>query len=288
MEEGELILISSQEEALEEVNHLRKANEKLMEEIEQLQTDRCADVEELVYLKWINACLRYELRNYEPVVGKTVARDLSRSLSPMSEEKVKQLILEYSNLGSDERSLNILETDSEFSSASQTSTEEPEDISIDASSSTRYSTSRKAKFISKLKKIMLGKGSRISRISAIDKRSFANSESRGSFSTCSFDNVMRTDSYDSLSCMKDEIAAINLLAELDAQTTESRHGKDPTRQTNSRLSLDLQSIRKLDLEESREEKDNSIHEKAELKKLAYASRDASWMPKLKRRSSCRY
>ncbi|XP_074576843.1 protein CHUP1, chloroplastic-like [Curcuma longa] len=277
------------EEALEEVNHLRKVNEKLMEEIEQIQTDRCTDVEELVYLKWINACLRYELRNYQPVTGKTVARDLSRSLSPMSEEKVKQLILEYSNLGSDERSLNILETDSEFSSDSQTSTEEPEDRSIDASSSTRYSTSRKAKFISKLKKIILGKGNQISKISAIDKTSFANSESRGSFSTCSFDDVMQRDSYDSLSCVKDEIAAVNLLAELDAQTTESKHGKDPTHQINSRLSLDLQCIRKLDLEESREEKDTSIHEKAELKKFAYALRDARGMPKLKRRSSsCRY
>ncbi|XP_042452114.1 protein CHUP1, chloroplastic-like isoform X2 [Zingiber officinale] len=277
------------EEALEEVNHLRKVNEKLMMEIEQLQTDRCTDVEELVYLKWINACLRYELRNYQPVTGKTVARDLSRSLSPMSEEKVKQLILEYSNLGSDERGLNILETDSEFSSSSQTSTEEPEDRSIDASSSTRYRTSRKAKFISKLKKIMLGKGNWISRISAIDKTSFANSESRGSFSTCSLDDVMRTDSYDSVSFMKDETAAVNLLAELDARTTESKHGKDPTRQINSRLSLDLQSIQKLDLEESREEKDTSIHEKAELKKFAYALRDARGMPKLKRRSSsCRY
>ncbi|KAJ6389602.1 hypothetical protein OIU77_027845 [Salix suchowensis] len=63
-------------------NQLRQENEDLVKEVERLQADRCTDVEELVYLRWINACLRYELRNLQPPHGKTVARDLSKSLSP--------------------------------------------------------------------------------------------------------------------------------------------------------------------------------------------------------------
>lgn len=65
--------------------------------MEQLQADRCGDIEQLVYLRWINACLRYELRNYQPAPGKTTARDLSKTLSPVSEHIAKQLILEYAN-----------------------------------------------------------------------------------------------------------------------------------------------------------------------------------------------
>ncbi|CAG7875480.1 hypothetical protein BRARA_E01593 [Brassica rapa] len=78
-------------------NRLRSENEELKKEIEQLQGDRCSDLEQLVYLKWINACLRYELRTYKPPAGKTIARDLSTTLSPDSEEKAKQLILEYAH-----------------------------------------------------------------------------------------------------------------------------------------------------------------------------------------------
>ncbi|KAF3527162.1 hypothetical protein F2Q69_00047335 [Brassica cretica] len=47
-------------------NRLRSEKEELKKEIEQLQGDRCSDLEQLVYLKWINACLRYELRTYKP------------------------------------------------------------------------------------------------------------------------------------------------------------------------------------------------------------------------------
>lgn len=76
-----------QAEALkEERERLRQENEELRKEIEQLRVDRSSDVEELVYLRWINACLRYELRNFQPPNGKTVARDLSKSLSHESGE----------------------------------------------------------------------------------------------------------------------------------------------------------------------------------------------------------
>ncbi|XWS20207.1 hypothetical protein CRYUN_Cryun31cG0080100 [Craigia yunnanensis] len=88
------VLEDPEKEACSEMsNCLRQENEDLTKQIEQLQADRCADVEELVYLRWINACLQYELRNYQPSSGKTFARDLSKSLSPKSKEKAKKLIL---------------------------------------------------------------------------------------------------------------------------------------------------------------------------------------------------
>ncbi|KAI3727290.1 hypothetical protein L1987_67103 [Smallanthus sonchifolius] len=85
------------EKIKEENQNLKKQNEDLSKENERLQADRCAEVEELVYLRWINACLRHELRNYQPRPGKTTARDLSKKLSPRSEEKAKQLIVDYAD-----------------------------------------------------------------------------------------------------------------------------------------------------------------------------------------------
>ncbi|OAY71860.1 Protein CHUP1, chloroplastic [Ananas comosus] len=86
-----------EEDILEEAIRLREANENLSKEIERLRSNQCRDIEELVYLRWINACLRYELRNFQPPPGKISARDLNKIPSHRSEEKAKQLILEYSN-----------------------------------------------------------------------------------------------------------------------------------------------------------------------------------------------
>ncbi|KAF1882792.1 hypothetical protein Lal_00002973 [Lupinus albus] len=147
--------------ALEESERLRKENESLMKEIEQLQADRCSDVEELVYMRWINACLRYELRNYQPPPGKTVARDLSKSLSPTSENKVKQLILEYANY--DNVPGNIVDFDLDLWSSSQGSIlsdsgEECDGFSsLDNSSTARTNTTSKIKIFSKLRKMIQGK-----------------------------------------------------------------------------------------------------------------------------------
>ncbi|KAM7471794.1 hypothetical protein LguiA_009977 [Lonicera macranthoides] len=144
----------------EEAHDLNKQNEDLMKEIERLQEDRCADAEELVYLRWVNACLRYELRNYQPAPGKTIARDLSKTLSPKSEEKAKQLILEYANKeGVKEKGLSISEIDFDqwFSSPASylTDSGEFEDSSIDNNSSTnKTNTSSKSKIFGKLMKLM--------------------------------------------------------------------------------------------------------------------------------------
>ncbi|GJX28467.1 protein CHUP1, chloroplastic [Tanacetum coccineum] len=148
---------SESEKVREENQNLKKQNEDLSKEIEQLQTSRCADVEELVYLRWINACLRYELRNYQPGPGKTTARDLSKTLSPKSEEKAKQLILEYANKeGGGEKGMNVHEIDSDQwsnSQASITDLGEFEESFIDDTSS------QKNKFFGKLIRVFRGKES---------------------------------------------------------------------------------------------------------------------------------
>lgn len=145
----------------EESVRLRQANEDLRQEIEQLKADRCADIEELVYLRWINACLRYELRDYQSATGKMVARDLSKTLSPKSEEKAKQLILEYANAeGIGEKGISIMDFDSDRWSSSQASFTDSVDLdesSLDNSSAAKTNSSSKKKFFNKLRKLVRGR-----------------------------------------------------------------------------------------------------------------------------------
>ncbi|MCD7446782.1 hypothetical protein HAX54_016875 [Datura stramonium] len=168
------VLENEEKEALkEETQQLRKQNEDLTKEVEQLQADRCNDAEELVYLRWINACLRYELRNYQPVAGKTIARDLSKTLSPESEEKAKQLILEYADKeeSQGEREINVSDLDSDWSS-SRTSvfsdSVEFDDTSTDNSSSHKTQTSSKKKVFSKLMRLVRGKSRPLGRSSSME------------------------------------------------------------------------------------------------------------------------
>ncbi|XP_047160771.1 protein CHUP1, chloroplastic-like [Vigna umbellata] len=140
---------------------LKQENARLTKEIEQLYSDRCSDLEELVYMRWINACLRYELRNYEAPPGKTVAKDLSRSLSPTSERKAKQLILEYANADGPG---NIVDFDIDQWSSSQASSltdiGECDDFSsVDNSSVAKTNTTSQTKLLSKLRQLIQGKDS---------------------------------------------------------------------------------------------------------------------------------
>ncbi|CAN4100125.1 unnamed protein product [Withania somnifera] len=149
-------------EALKEESlQLRKQNEDLVEKVEQLQAARFSDTEELVYLRWVNACLRYELRNYQPVQGKTTARDLSKTLSPKSENKAKQLILEYANKEEQgDRDIPTLDFDSDplSSQASYfTNSSEFNDTSIDNTSGHKIDVSIKNKVFGKLMRLVRGK-----------------------------------------------------------------------------------------------------------------------------------
>ncbi|XP_059290206.1 protein CHUP1, chloroplastic-like [Lycium ferocissimum] len=156
------VLGDDEVEALkEECQRLRKQNEDLLNEVEQLQADRCSDAEELVYLRWLNACLRYELRNYQPVQGKTTARDLSKTLSPKSEKKAKQLILEYANKeGQADKGIHIPDFDSELLSSQESYLSDScefDDTSIDNYSAHKADSSNKSKVFGKLMRLVRGK-----------------------------------------------------------------------------------------------------------------------------------
>ncbi|KAI9168929.1 hypothetical protein LWI28_004084 [Acer negundo] len=133
----------------EEVNNMRHANEDLLKQVEGLQMNRFSEVEELVYLRWVNACLRFELRNYQTPAGKTSARDLSKDLSPKSQERAKQLMLEYAG---SERGQGDTDVESNFSHPSSPGSEDFDNVSIDSSTSRYSSLSKKPSLIQKLKK----------------------------------------------------------------------------------------------------------------------------------------
>ncbi|XVF42988.1 hypothetical protein PTKIN_Ptkin02bG0004000 [Pterospermum kingtungense] len=135
--------------AREDVNNLRHANEDLLKQVEGLQMNRFSEVEELVYLRWVNACLRYELRNYQAPGGKISARDLNKSLSPKSQERAKKLLLEYAG---SERGQGDTDLDSNFSHPSSPGSEDLDNASIDSFNSRYSSLSKKPSLIQKLKK----------------------------------------------------------------------------------------------------------------------------------------
>ncbi|XWS69822.1 hypothetical protein CRYUN_Cryun04dG0211400 [Craigia yunnanensis] len=132
-----------------EVSNLRHANEDLLKQVEGLQMNRFSEVEELVYLRWVNACLRYELRNYQAPGGKISARDLNKSLSPKSQERAKQLLLEYAG---SERGQGDTDLESNYSHPSSPGSEDLDNASIDSSNSRYSSLSKKPSLIQKLKK----------------------------------------------------------------------------------------------------------------------------------------
>ncbi|KAL1564916.1 Protein chup1, chloroplastic [Salvia divinorum] len=132
----------------EEVNEMKHANEDLVKQVEGLQMNRFSEVEELVYLRWVNACLRFELRNYQTPSGKVSARDLSKSLSPRSQEKAKQLMLEYAG---SERGGGDTDMESNFDNTSVDS-EDFDNVSIDSSTSRFSNISKKPSLIQKLKR----------------------------------------------------------------------------------------------------------------------------------------
>lgn len=142
MTESEMVV-----KAREEVNSLRHVNEDLSKQVEGLQMNRFSEVEELVYLRWVNACLRYELRNYQTPSGKTTARDLSKSLSPRSQERAKRLMLEYA-----ESEHGQGDTDLDISHPSSPGSEDFDNTSIDSTSSRYSSISKKPSLIQKLKR----------------------------------------------------------------------------------------------------------------------------------------
>ncbi|KAK3164620.1 hypothetical protein QOZ80_1AG0021940 [Eleusine coracana subsp. coracana] len=94
--------LALEEDMVEEAHQLRETNSSLTRQIEELRSDHCAHVEELVYLKWVNACLRHELSDHglHPPCSANdddgvSAMALSKSMSFRSSERAKQLMLRY-------------------------------------------------------------------------------------------------------------------------------------------------------------------------------------------------
>ncbi|XP_024990817.1 protein CHUP1, chloroplastic isoform X1 [Cynara cardunculus var. scolymus] len=162
----------------EEVNKLKHTNDDLLKQVEGLQMNRFSEVEELVYLRWVNACLRFELRNYETPAGRTSARDLNKNLSPRSQEKAKQLMLEYA--GSERGQGGDTDLESNFSQPSSPGSEDFDTASIDSSMSRYSSFSKKPSLIQKLKK--WGKSKEDSSALSSPARSFSGGSPRVSIS----------------------------------------------------------------------------------------------------------
>lgn len=131
-------------------------NEKLEQEVSQLRNDHCLSVEEVVYLRWLNACLRHEMKNYNPSKGKPGAIELNKSPSYHSTEKVKQLLKEYSNLGIDINETNLGDLDFSYSS-SQAPSQAPSTLTSPRQEQGKHSKHKAHKFLGKIKKIVTGK-----------------------------------------------------------------------------------------------------------------------------------
>ncbi|KAF3792670.1 CHUP1 protein [Nymphaea thermarum] len=80
------------EKANEEANRLKIANAKLSKQIEMYRNDRRTDIEELIYLRWINACLKYELQKRH--------NSKDQKSPSMKHEKGEKIVVE---LGLDEK-----------------------------------------------------------------------------------------------------------------------------------------------------------------------------------------
>nr|XP_009781182.1 PREDICTED: protein CHUP1, chloroplastic-like [Nicotiana sylvestris] len=144
---------------------LTKAREEVLN-VEHTSEDINFDVEELACSRWITTCLKYEEKpkqlrleyGSERVQGDSstnklaqgarVARDLSRNLSRRSEEKAKQLILDYA--GSECRQGNA---DLEVS-FSPPSSPGGEDIDITPNDRRYRNSSKKSQFYSKLNRLI--------------------------------------------------------------------------------------------------------------------------------------
>lgn len=157
--------------AREEINNLRHANEDLTKQVEGLQMNRFGEVEELVYLRWVNACLRYELRNFQNPSGKISARDLSKSLSPKSQERAKRLMMDYagSERGQGDTDLESIPS----APSSPGGSEDFDNASVDSYSSRYSSLSKKPSLIQKLKR--WGKSKDDSSVLASPTRSISSS-----------------------------------------------------------------------------------------------------------------
>ncbi|XP_010267368.1 PREDICTED: protein CHUP1, chloroplastic-like [Nelumbo nucifera] len=272
----------------EDNNQLRKQNSDLTNELERLQTDHFADVEELVYLRWVNACLRFELRNYQPPPGKMVARDLSKTMSPRSQERAKELILEYANSEGIGGKGVVTDIDSELCrSSSQASIADCSEFSCDTQPSTKSHTSTKRKFLRKLKKLVVGKKGNNSSDRPTSSSSTTSDRNLTTITSSAFmrspapsttsEDMMGIYSFDTLSPCRlssSNSATSYTVTAVTEERNEERSEVTPSR-SRSRSSLDTERSRTLSLDDVEfvRRMRNSTHEETSYKGIVPSDED---------------
>ena len=68
-----------------ETTLLRKQLAEVKGQVADMQSAKFSEVEEVVYLRWVNACLRYELRNFKAQGGQVAAKELQAVRNPQSQ-----------------------------------------------------------------------------------------------------------------------------------------------------------------------------------------------------------
>ncbi|OMO83086.1 putative actin binding protein [Corchorus olitorius] len=116
----------TQSKTIAKISELRHANGDLSKEVERLQKSRFDMVEELVYQRWLNACLRAEIRDHQNSSRKLLQKEIHKT--------------------SDHKPCKVTSQDPDMSSSWSSFTSSPEsedmDSSISKDSGIDHSTSR--------------------------------------------------------------------------------------------------------------------------------------------------
>ncbi|TYH08816.1 hypothetical protein ES288_A07G046900v1 [Gossypium darwinii] len=116
----------TQNKTIGKISALRQANGDLANKVNILQKSRFDMVEELVYQRWLNVCLRAEIKEYQTSSRKTSEKEVQKA----SDQKTSKIITQYPD------------TNSTWSYTSSTDSEEIDSGTIDSSSSSQRSISK--------------------------------------------------------------------------------------------------------------------------------------------------
>lgn len=120
------LLLHLQSKTVAKISELRHANGDLSKEVERLQKSRFDMVEELVYQRWLNTCLRAEIQYHQASPSKTLQKEFQKA----SDQKPRKISIQYSDLNSNS------------SYTSSTDSEDIDSSTIGSSSSSQGSISK--------------------------------------------------------------------------------------------------------------------------------------------------
>ncbi|MED6172281.1 hypothetical protein PIB30_048643 [Stylosanthes scabra] len=136
----------------EEITGLRRVHEELLEQVERLQRNRFEVVEEVVYQRWLFACLRFELNNHHQ---KKVTRErncIKNNLEESYDEK-DQIALTYEYNDPELESNNSSNTTTlDDDDGTETETETETTTLDESSSSSQSSSSKSSSLVGKMKR----------------------------------------------------------------------------------------------------------------------------------------